>query len=68
MTKKDIAELSDLKLLAGWYWVGSRVTNEVNSKRGLTKATAKQEAYYVTEICKRFGFAPDDFFKELNPL
>lgn len=63
-TKKEIVEKSDEKLLSAFYWIAVRVTNEVNSKRGLTKGTQKDEQAILAEMVKRFNL-DEDTLKEL---
>jgi hypothetical protein len=63
MNKKEIQELSGEKLLNAFYWLAVRTTHEVNSKRGLTKQTIKEEDLILNEFASRFGLNRD-FLKD----
>jgi hypothetical protein len=56
MKKADIQELTDMDLIVAIYWKAVNMTNEVNSRRGLTKQTRKEEAWMLEEIAKRNGW------------
>lgn len=66
MKRSEIAELSDYKLWTSFYWMAVKVTNEANSRRGLTKVTHQQELWFADEICKRFGWDKEKMLKELG--
>lgn len=53
-TKKDLDNKNNEELISALYWVAVHVTNEVNSKRGLTKGTQKDEALVLQTVAKRF--------------
>lgn len=55
MKKSELQSYDNERLLRAFYWVGVRTTNEVNSKRGLTKATFKEEQMILEEMVKRFN-------------
>jgi hypothetical protein len=55
MKKSEISELEQNELLIAFYWNAVRTTHEVNSKRGLTKSTQKQEDWILEEMAYRFG-------------
>lgn len=54
-TKKELTEKSDENLISALYWVAVRTTHEVNSKRGLTKGTAKDEQAVLEAVATRFN-------------
>jgi hypothetical protein len=55
MKLKEIEALDDAALLAAFYWIAVRTTNEANSRRGLTKLSAQKEEWILAEIEKRFN-------------
>jgi hypothetical protein len=55
MKKSEVTGYEDAELLNAFYWVAVRTTNEVNSKRGLTKGTKKEELLILEEMAKRFN-------------
>jgi hypothetical protein len=55
MNKKEIKALDNNKLLIEFYWIAVKTTNEVNSRRGLTKKTALKEERLLEELAERFG-------------
>jgi len=61
MNMKEIQGLNDTELISSFYWIAIRSTNEVNSRRGLTKATMKEESIIFEEIQKRFNLDPNIF-------
>jgi hypothetical protein len=63
LNKKEIQELSPEKLLNAFYWLAVRTTHEVNSKRGLTKQTVKDEDLILNELASKFGINRD-FLKD----
>lgn len=63
MKKKEIEDMNQEKLLNAFYWLAVRTTHEVNSKRGLTKATIKDEDLILDELASRFGLNRD-FLKD----
>lgn len=60
MNLKEIKTMTHDELLAGFYWIAVRATNEVNSRRGLTKQTAKEEEWFIAEVEKRFNVSVKD--------
>lgn len=66
MNKTEINQLSDEKLICEFYWTAVKTTNEANSRRGLTKATAKKEEWLVEAVAKRFGLDVEILKKEIN--
>jgi hypothetical protein len=63
MNLKEIKALNNEELVAAFYWVAVSLTNEVNSRRGLTKGTQKQEKWLMNEIIKRFDLDAESFEK-----
>lgn len=58
--------MDDLSLIATLYWDGVRVTNEVNSKIGITKGTLKEEELIIQEVESRFNLGEDNLRNRLN--
>jgi|tagenome__1003787_1003787.scaffolds.fasta_scaffold18755232_1 hypothetical protein len=67
MNQKEIMALDNQKLVAAFYWIAVKATNETNSRRGMTKKTEKQEEWLIAEMCKRFGLDAAALDKEINP-
>ncbi len=66
MNLKEIKALSDVKLLSSFYWIGVRTTKEVNSKRGLTNQTSKEEQWLIEVVANRFGVTAEALREEMN--
>lgn len=67
MTLKEIKALENEKLVSAFYWIAVKATNEVNSRRGLTKQTAKEEEWLKQEMCSRFNLIYSILDKDINP-
>lgn len=63
MNIKEIKALDNNALIAELYWTAVRTTNEVNSRRGLTKKQAQKEERVIKEVAERFGL-DFDFLKD----
>jgi hypothetical protein len=63
MNKKDIQTLSDVEIFSALYWIGSSITKEANSKRGVLKKTLQEEETIIEEIAKRFNVNKDELLK-----
>lgn len=63
MKKTEIKAMSNAELLSSALWNQVRMTNEVNSRRGLTKQTAKEERWFIDEMMERFGIDREEFEK-----
>ena len=63
MTLTEIRAKSNEELMISFAWVQVRMTHEVNSKRGLTKQTAKEQAWLISEVAKRFDLNEDTLFE-----
>jgi len=68
MNLKEIKALDDAALLAAYYWIAVRTTKEVNTRKGLTKATEMEEARIMDEVLNRFNVDADAFHKILNKI
>lgn len=55
MKKAEIKALNNQELIAELYWTAVRTTNEVNSRRGLTKKQHQKEEWVLQEVAERFG-------------
>jgi len=62
----EIKALDDVKLISSFFWVAVRSTNEVNSRRGLSKKTVLEESRIVDEIARRFNLDVESLKKELD--
>ncbi|WP_412036370.1 hypothetical protein [Bacillus pacificus] len=65
LTKKVIQAKTNEELMAGLLWNQTRFTHEVNSRRGLTKATRKEFEWFIEESAKRFGFDAKEVFERM---
>jgi hypothetical protein len=66
MNLKEIKQLDNVKLVSAFYWIAVKTTNEVNSRRGLTKQTDKQEEWLIQEMSSRFELPYSELKKELD--
>lgn len=66
MTLTEIRSKSNEELVISFAWVQVRKTHEVNSRRGLTKQTAKEEAWMISEMAKRFDLNEDTLLEGMN--
>lgn len=67
MKQSEIKVMTNEELMAAFYWAAVRTTNEVNSRRGLTKQTAKEETWLIAEVTKRFGLDATALHNGMNP-
>lgn len=66
MTKAELKSMSNVELLNSFYWLSSRITNEVNSNRGLTKKTIRKQDMIVKELGIRFNIDVEELNEMIN--
>ncbi|MEC2463511.1 hypothetical protein P9X10_01170 [Bacillus cereus] len=55
LKKSEIVGMTNEELVSELLWCTIRSTKEINSMRGLTKQTAKEEEWLLGEMAKRFN-------------
>lgn len=66
MKKSEIVSMTNEELVAEMLWCTIRSTKEINSMRGLTKQTIKEEQWLLGEVAKRFNLDLEVIQEKMN--
>ncbi len=66
MKLSEVKEMSNEQLIIHFHTIAVRSVHEVNSRRGLSQKTIKDEQMIVDEMAKRFGLNGEEVITGIN--